>query len=279
MEKIDFKNYPDTNTPITAERLNQMQTNIDDAKLEKTAVSDIYSTSSTYAVGDYCIYGNTLYKCTTAISTAEAWNSGHWTAVSVADEINARVKKSGDTMTGNLKMESNSVEWKETNYGDKFRIIPDFNGAGSSNRLLVQSTVGDAGTDPTNWKTLVSIHAETGEVDFNANDTGWQAIPLTSPATTPDWSVLMYRKINNIVYIRGGVYWNQTPNWGTQFGVLPEGFRPIAELDCVCRSINASTGSATVIAIHADGTMIYLNNTDWTPGEGCLINYCFIAEN
>ena len=171
------------------------------------------------------------------------------------------------------------VWWQEDGYGDKFRIIPDFNGAGSSNRLLVQSTVGDAGTDPTNWKTLVSIHAETGEVDFNANDTGWQEIPLTSPATTADWSVLMYRKINNIVYIRGGVYWNQTPNWGTQFGLLPNGFRPIAEFDCVCRSINVSTGSATVIAIHADGTMIYLNNTDWTPGEGCFINCCFIAEN
>ena len=126
---------------------------------------------------------------------------------------------------------------------------------------------------------MVSIHAETGEVDFNANDTGWQEIPLTSPATTADWSVLMYRKINNIVYIRGGVYWNQTPNWGTQFGLLPNGFRPIAEFDCVCRSINVSTGSATVIAIHADGTMIYLNNTDWTPGEGCFINCCFIAEN
>lgn len=171
------------------------------------------------------------------------------------------------------------VWWQEDGYGDKFRIIPDFNGAGSSNRLLVQSTVGDAGTDPTNWKTLVSIHAETGEVDFNANDTGWQAIPLTSPATTADWSVLMYRKINNIVYIRGTVYWNQTPNWGTQFGLLPNGFRPIAEFDCVCRSINVSTGSATVISIHSDGTMKYLNNTDWTTGEGCFINCCFIAEN
>lgn len=64
-----------------------MQTNIDNAKLEKTAVSDIYSSSSTYAVGDYCIYGNTLYKCTTAISTAEAFNSSKWTAVTVAEEL------------------------------------------------------------------------------------------------------------------------------------------------------------------------------------------------
>ena len=43
-----------------------------------------YSASSTYAVGDTVIYKGQLYKCTTAISTAEAWNSSHWAAKSVA---------------------------------------------------------------------------------------------------------------------------------------------------------------------------------------------------
>ena len=43
-------------------------------------VADEYSTSSTYAVGDYCLYDGDLYRCTTAISTAEAWTAAHWTA-------------------------------------------------------------------------------------------------------------------------------------------------------------------------------------------------------
>ena len=38
-----------------------------------------YSKSCTYAVGDYCMYSGTMYKCTSAISTPETWNSGHWT--------------------------------------------------------------------------------------------------------------------------------------------------------------------------------------------------------
>lgn len=46
-----------------------------------------YSASSTYAVGDYCIYDGQLYRCTTAITTAEAWTAAHWTAVTVADEL------------------------------------------------------------------------------------------------------------------------------------------------------------------------------------------------
>lgn len=40
--------------------------------------ADPYNTTQAYAVGSYCIYGNTLYKCTTAIPSGEAWNSAHW---------------------------------------------------------------------------------------------------------------------------------------------------------------------------------------------------------
>lgn len=49
---------------------------------------DAYDDTATYAVGDLCIYNNALYKCTTAITTPEAWNASHWTATSIADEIN-----------------------------------------------------------------------------------------------------------------------------------------------------------------------------------------------
>jgi len=40
-------------------------------------LADVYSSSSTYAVNDYVIYDNALYKCTTAITVAEAWDSTH----------------------------------------------------------------------------------------------------------------------------------------------------------------------------------------------------------
>lgn len=50
-------------------------------------IADAYDATATYSVGDYCIYNNTLYKCNTAISTAEAWNSNHWTSTVIADEL------------------------------------------------------------------------------------------------------------------------------------------------------------------------------------------------
>ena len=51
------------------------------------SLSDEYNSAATYAVGDYCIYNNRLYKCTTAISTAEAWNPSHWTPTSCDTEL------------------------------------------------------------------------------------------------------------------------------------------------------------------------------------------------
>ena len=44
-----------------------------------------YDATSTYAVGDWCIYNGTLYQCNTAIPAAEAFDPTHWTAKKVVD--------------------------------------------------------------------------------------------------------------------------------------------------------------------------------------------------
>ena len=56
---------------------------------EVTAASmaPVYSTSGTYAVGDYVIHNGQLYKCTTAITTAEAWTAAHWTVAEIATDV------------------------------------------------------------------------------------------------------------------------------------------------------------------------------------------------
>lgn len=50
-------------------------------------LASAYSTSSTYGVGDYCIYNSQLYRCTTPITTAEAWTAAHWTAAALGDDV------------------------------------------------------------------------------------------------------------------------------------------------------------------------------------------------
>ena len=53
------------------------------------SIAPAYSSSSTYALGSYVMYNNTLYKCTTAIDTAESWTEAHWTQTTVMQELAA----------------------------------------------------------------------------------------------------------------------------------------------------------------------------------------------
>ena len=50
-------------------------------------VASAYSASKTYAVGDYAIHNSNLYRCTTAITTAEAFTAAHWTQVVLGDDV------------------------------------------------------------------------------------------------------------------------------------------------------------------------------------------------
>lgn len=85
---------------------------------------DAYDDTATYAVGDLCIYNNALYKCTTAITTPEAWNASHWTATSLADEISELNTDKQDKLSNRdipitvLSQSVSDVTLKCTRYGN-----------------------------------------------------------------------------------------------------------------------------------------------------------------
>lgn len=51
------------------------------------AIAPTYSNASTYAVGDYVWYDGDLYRCTTAISTAESWTAAHWESAVLSEDV------------------------------------------------------------------------------------------------------------------------------------------------------------------------------------------------
>lgn len=77
--------------------------------LDSAVTTDAYSASNTYAVGDYCIYEDVMYKCTTAISTPEAFNPSHWSATSIENEINQLNSKIATLTTNKTSGESINV--------------------------------------------------------------------------------------------------------------------------------------------------------------------------
>ena len=72
-----------------------------DGSLASGVLASTYSSSSKYAVGDYVYYSGSLYRCTTAITTPEAWTSGHWRLVALANDT-SDLKNDIDTITAKM---------------------------------------------------------------------------------------------------------------------------------------------------------------------------------
>ena len=60
-------------------------------RAKSTSLAPAFSASSTYAVGDYVTREGLLYKCTTAVSTAGAWNAANWSPVAAMSEMPAPI--------------------------------------------------------------------------------------------------------------------------------------------------------------------------------------------
>lgn len=69
--KIDLSNYA-TKTDLSTALTN---------------LAGVYDDTLTYTVGEIVIHDNKLYRCTTAITQAEDWDSTHWESTSVASDF------------------------------------------------------------------------------------------------------------------------------------------------------------------------------------------------
>ena len=129
-----------------------------DAK-NRANIAAEYSTSSTYNVGDVVLYNGQLYKCTTAITTAEAWTAAHWTAVTVGGKI-----ADLEATTNDLKDDS-SLVLKRINLIDESELI--------DNKYYDPNT-GAFLTGNNTTKATPLIPLDTGNYYFYTNFTGSQ---------------------------------------------------------------------------------------------------------
>ena len=60
---------------------------------------DEYDDTTTYAAGDLCIYGNTLYKALQATTGNLPTNPTYWTATSIADELSAKQNSTDNNLS------------------------------------------------------------------------------------------------------------------------------------------------------------------------------------
>ena len=86
------------------------------------SIAPAFSTSSTYAVGDYVTREGLLYKCTTAVSTAGAWNAANWTATNTIAEMPSGGAPSHNIWAASCTS-SNGVAYVATPYGGDFSLV------------------------------------------------------------------------------------------------------------------------------------------------------------
>ena len=77
-----------------------------------------YSSTSTYNVGDYVVQSDKLYKCISAIESAEEWTPTHWTQISMGGEVsdlNSAFTDSDYILIGKENL-INGVTWEDNKY-------------------------------------------------------------------------------------------------------------------------------------------------------------------
>ena len=130
---------------------------------ENAMIASEYSSSQTYAVGDYCYHAGTLYRCTTAIATAEAWTAGHWTAAKLADDT-SELKTALNELEGSPVVEAsvaaNGVLDNKYNFEAGFY---KFHATGNNISLRLHQTSTFNVNDPTNID--IASNYQSGDFD------------------------------------------------------------------------------------------------------------------
>ena len=242
MQKITFQNLPSTTTPINATNLNAIQTNAE------TAINSIDIELS---------------------KTIDMFNdtSGNDWQEMMRNKLQYCISNYNTT-------KENAVAFINGGWSGHFYGNGLFSKIGNHYQLIWMSN---------SLSAYCLYDAGNNTYDYGIyqaeDDTGWQEFTLTSDFSQTSWNKLRYRKKNGIVYIIGTIDVLAPTTWTKLITTLPQGYRPIEELNVACRT---SWDPFMKIAITANGEIETLNLNDGgqlTANTNIFINCSFIADN
>lgn len=148
--------------------------------------ADEYSSSSTYTVGEYCRYDGDFWRCTTAISTAEAWNSAHWQKTTIGAEFQRYLPLTAGLnkpITGELSIKSSYTDGtapSSETVGNRLLFL-DSNGSRVGNVNVAFETDGSEGLVLTSRRYAGSTYKIANLALFIKSD-GTEKVVMSGPA-------------------------------------------------------------------------------------------------
>ena len=108
-------------------------------------IAAVYSTSATYAIGQYCMHNDNLYRCTTTISSPESWNSAHWAQVTVGEALYTKVDKiSGKGLSTNDFTDTYKTKLDGIASGAEVNVQADWDVTNTSSDAYIKNKPGNA---------------------------------------------------------------------------------------------------------------------------------------
>ena len=175
-------NWVNGTTPLNDKNMNKIENELENLDTNISKSTDEYYSTSTYSIGELVIYNNKLYKANQDITTAEAFNSSHWTEVTLLSDVNeikSVVNNNADNLNkmdeGIANIDSNKIDSNYlTDFADgiarKRRVSGvDFNSLATLQSGLI--TILDATanapvkTNPSHWFVL-QIYTKEGGGDY-----------------------------------------------------------------------------------------------------------------
>lgn len=118
-----------------------------------------------------------------------------------------------------------------------------------------------------------SIQAALNELrtEFETPDSGWLNLSPQSPLTANPNSVPQYRKVGNIVTLRGEFYSSTAPSSNPVAAILPVGFRP-GSIIFATTAMFAYPDNPVQVSVNPNGNISILSGIARTSGVGYPIS-------
>ena len=139
-------NWVNGTTPLNDKNMNKIENALENLDTNISKSTDEYSSTRTYSIGELVIYNNKLYKANQDITTAEAFNSSHWTEVTLLSDIN-EIKSVVNNNADNLNKMDEGIANIDTKINSKQDKLTAGTGIEITGKNTINNIQGNYSTD------------------------------------------------------------------------------------------------------------------------------------